>query len=108
VVGGGAVDGGGGGALATTKVTAVSGSTLAPALRDWEITVPARYWAVDLYLVVAVRPRSARVRLALVSVRPTSVGALILAMVVGGDVDVVSRVVATVGRVSSEVGGAVD
>jgi hypothetical protein len=59
VGGGGAVDGGGGagagGDLATTKVMVVSGSTSAPALGDWEITVPAGYWSVDRYLIVALR-----------------------------------------------------
>jgi hypothetical protein len=48
--------GGGGGALATTKLTVVSGSTKAAALGDWEITVPAGYWSVDRYLIVAWRP----------------------------------------------------
>jgi hypothetical protein len=38
--GGAAVDGGGGGALATTRLMVVSGRTPAPALRDWEMTVP--------------------------------------------------------------------
>jgi hypothetical protein len=37
-----AVGGGGGGALATTRVMVVSGRTSPPALRDWEMTVPAR------------------------------------------------------------------
>jgi hypothetical protein len=50
--------------LATAKLTVVSGSTQAPALGDCEITVSAGSWSVNLYLVVAFRPRSARVCLA--------------------------------------------
>jgi hypothetical protein len=98
VVGGGAVGGGGGGALAIIKVMVVSGRTPAPAFRDCEITVPAGYRAVDLYLIVALSPRSARVSFALASFIPTSLGTLILAIVVGGAVDGMTRVVATVGR----------
>jgi hypothetical protein len=98
--GGGAVvgGGGGGGALATTRVIVASGRTPAPVLRDWEITVPAGYLAVDLYLMVPLSPRSARVAFALVSFIPTSSGTSTLAMVVGGEVDAVGKVVATVGK----------
>ena len=37
------------------RVMVISGSTSAPALGDWEITVPAGYWSVDRYLIVALR-----------------------------------------------------
>ena len=51
-----------------------SGSTSAPALGDCEITVSAGYWSVDLDLVVASSPRSARVCLASARVMPLSSG----------------------------------
>jgi hypothetical protein len=53
---------------------------------------------VDRYLILPRSPRSARAALALVSFIPTSLGTVTLAMVVGGTVEVVGRVVATVGK----------
>jgi hypothetical protein len=53
---------------------------------------------VDLYLIVPLRPRSARRALALARLIPTRFGTLTVAMVVGGAVEVVGKVVATVGR----------
>jgi hypothetical protein len=53
---------------------------------------------VDLYLIVPLRPRSARVAFALARFIPTKFGTLTVGMVVGGAVDVVGKVVATVGK----------
>jgi hypothetical protein len=53
---------------------------------------------VDLYLIVPLRPRSARMAFALVRFMPTRFGILTVGMVVGGAVDVVGKVVVTVGK----------
>jgi hypothetical protein len=53
---------------------------------------------VDLYLIVALRPRSARIAFALARLTPTRFGTLTVGMVVGGAVEVVGKVVATVGK----------
>ena len=74
----------GGGALATTSVILLSGRTPAPVLRDCEITVPAAYRAVEVYVIVPLSPRSARVSLALASFMPTSSGTSTGAVVVDG------------------------
>ena len=53
---------------------------------------------MDLYLIVPLKPRSARMAFALARLTPTRFGTLTVAMVVGGAVDVVCKVVATVGK----------
>jgi hypothetical protein len=53
---------------------------------------------VDLYLIVPLRPRSARMAFALARFIPTRFGTLTVGMVVDGAVDVVGRVVVTVGK----------
>jgi hypothetical protein len=53
---------------------------------------------VDLYLIVPLRPCFARRAFALARFIPTRFGTLTVGMVVGGAVDVVGKVVATVGK----------
>jgi hypothetical protein len=53
---------------------------------------------VDLYLIVPVRPRSARMAFAVARFIPTRFGTLTVGMAVGGAVDVVGTAVATVGK----------
>jgi hypothetical protein len=53
---------------------------------------------VDRYLIVPLRPRAARMAFALARFIPTRFGTLTVGMVVGGAVDVVGKVVATVGK----------
>ena len=88
-----------GGALATTRVTVEPGRTSASACLDWEITVPEGYWEVVLYLMVQCSPRSASAFLAVLARMPTSSGTVTSPVVVGGEVDVLASLWATVGRV---------
>ena len=53
---------------------------------------------MDLYLIVPLRPRSARMAFALARFIPTRFGTWTVGMVVGGAVDVAGKVVATVGK----------
>ena len=53
---------------------------------------------MDLYLIVPLRSWSERMAFALASVIPTRFGTLTVGMVVGGAVEVVGKVVATVGK----------
>jgi hypothetical protein len=53
---------------------------------------------VDRYLIVPLRPWSARMAFALARLIPTRFGTLTVGMVVGGAVEVVGKVVATVGK----------
>ena len=53
---------------------------------------------MDLYLIVPLRPRSARMAFALARLTPARLGTLTVGMVVGGAVDVVGKVVVTVGK----------
>jgi hypothetical protein len=83
--------------LATTSVTRLLGGTPAPVLRDWEMTVPARYPAVDRYRTVPLSPRPASAALALARVIPTSLGTFTAGAVVGGAAEVVGSVDSTLG-----------
>ena len=53
---------------------------------------------MDLYLIVPLRPPSARMAFALARFIPTRFGTLTVGMVVGKAVDVLGKVVATVGN----------
>jgi len=96
--------------LATTMVIRLSGRTPAPVLRDWEITVPAGWLAVDRYVTLARSPRPASAAFAPASPMPTSLGTLTVAMVVVvGAVEVVAgSSVVTVGDGWLVVAGAAD
>ena len=53
---------------------------------------------MDLYLIVPLRPRSARMAFAPARFIPTRFGTLTVGVDIGGVVDVVGKVVATVGK----------
>jgi hypothetical protein len=60
--------------LATTKAILAPGRTSAPALLDWEMTVPGANRLVNLYLIVQCRSRRDRAVLAWLAFMPTSLG----------------------------------